>query len=172
HAITLNAGRARSQGVELEALFQLSPALNLRASYSLTQAELRKDIAAIDGTHDVFAGDRLPGSPRDQWHLALEYERALDNALLDASLSVARVGNITTHLNDGFYDYARLPGYTLANARVGVSWRNWHTGAFVNNIGNTRAVTARRSDFWYGELGQFETITRPRALGVFVSYTY
>lgn len=172
HAITLNAGRARSQGVELEALFQLSPALNLRASYSLTQAELRKDIAAIDGTHDVFAGDRLPGSPRDQWHLALEYERALGNALLDASLSVARVGNITTHLNDGFYDYSRLPGYTLANARLGVSWRNWHTGAFVNNIGNTRAVTARRSDFWYGEQGQFETITRPRTLGVFVSYTY
>src|SRR5690606_15793819 len=133
YSITTNAGRARSQGAELEALWHLSPNLSLRASYSLVDAELREDISAIDGENDVFAGDRLPGSPRDQWHLALDYQRPLGSALLDASLSVAHIGNITTQPNDGFYDYDRLSSYTLANARLGVSWRNWQAGAFVNN---------------------------------------
>jgi iron complex outermembrane receptor protein len=172
YSITTNAGRARSQGAELEALWHLSPNLSLRASYSLVDAELREDISAIDGENDVFAGDRLPGSPRDQWHLALDYQRPLGSALLDASLSVAHIGNITTQPNDGFYDYDRLSSYTLANARLGVSWRNWQAGAFVNNITDERAVTSRRSDYWYGGQGQFETITRPRTLGIFVSYTY
>lgn len=172
YAITVNAGRARSQGAEVSLLAVLSPAWTLKASYSVTDAELREDIPAIDGENDAFAGDRLPGSARDEWHLGVDYQQPLGRATLEAGLAFNHRGSMTTQLNSGFDNYEALSGHTLANARLGVSWRNWRGGIFAHNIADTRAVTGRRSTLWFGEQGRFEYITRPRTLGMFVSYTY
>jgi outer membrane receptor protein involved in Fe transport len=169
----VNAKGARSKGIELEANAQMSSDWSLRAGFSLTDAQLTEGVENISGGEEnAYAGDTLPGSPRYQWNLGVDYAHAFDSLSLNGSFTFSRLSDIYTELNDEFVDYQRLAGYNMANARIGVSLRNWQIGAFVNNIANTRAVTGRRSASLHGEQGQFEYITRPRTIGLSFNYTY
>src|SRR5690606_16704963 len=170
--VIANAAAARSQGLELDAQFTLTQGWTLRAGFAFTDAELSEDVADINGAANAYAGDRLPGSPRYQYSLGVDYSHTFDRVTLDAGLGVSRASEIYTELNDEFTDYDRLNGYTIANAQVGVIWRNWRADLFVHNIANTRGVTGKRTDYYFGEQGQFEYVTRPRTIGVSVNYTY
>lgn len=169
----VNAASARSQGLELEAHLALPLGWAVHAGFAFTDAELDESVVNITGFgENAYAGDRLPGSPRTQINLGVDYTRALSNATLEAGFSVSHNSETYTALNEEFADYDRLNGYTIANARVGVIWRNWRAGLFVHNIANTRGVTGKRTDYYFGEQGQFEYVTRPRTIGVSVNYTY
>jgi iron complex outermembrane receptor protein len=163
-----NAGEARSQGVEFDVSAQLTGEFILRAGYSYTNAEITESVESID----VYDGNQLPGSPRTQWSLSLDYAESFASADVDASIGVNRFGEIYTALNPDFYNYQKLDSFTTANARIGVTLGNWRLGAFVNNIENTRGITGARSDEWHGEQGQFEYITRPRTVGLSMNYQY
>lgn len=167
-SITANAGEARSQGIELELNAQLSSAFSLRSTYTYTDAELTETVEAID----AFDGDRLPGSPRTQFSVALDYLQAMGSVEWDGSLSFSRMGEVYTALNENFSNYQQLASYNTANVRVGVTLRNWRVGAFVNNIENTRGITGGLFNDFYGDQGQFEYITRPRTIGMSVTYQY
>jgi iron complex outermembrane receptor protein len=163
-----NAAKARSQGVELDLTAQLNEMFVLRGSYSYTDAALTETV------EDIFAydGDRLPGSPRNHFSIALDYAQLINGKELDASLSFSRIGDVYTALNTDFYNYQKLDAYNTANARIGVTLSNWRLGAFVTNIENTRGITGARSNEWHGEQGKFEYITRPRTVGMSVTYRY
>lgn len=163
-----NAGKARTQGLELDASAQLTQELLLRANYTYADAQTTESVASL-GIND---GDRLPGSPRTQSTIAVEYTKALASAMLEANVSLQRTGEVYTALNPNYYNYRKLESFNTANARVGVILRNWRFGVFVNNIDNTRGITGGRSDEIYGEQGQFEYITRPRTIGLSVNYQY
>lgn len=167
-SITANAGEARSQGVELEVFAQLPGGFSLRSNYTIIDAELTETVEAID----AFDGDRLPGSPRTQFSVALDYLQAIGSVEWDGSLSFQRMGEVYTALNESYFNYQQLDSYNTANAQVGVTLRNWRLGAFVNNIANTRGITGGRADDFYGDQGQFEYVTRPRTVGLSVSYEY
>lgn len=163
-----NAGKARTQGIEFDASAQLNDSFTLHAGYSYSDAEVTESVEEIA----VYDGNQLPGSPRTQWSLALDFNREFSGALWDASIGINHIGNMYTALNSEFYSYQKLDAYSIANARVGVTQGNWRLGAFVNNIENTRGITGARSGEWHGEQGRFEYITRPRTVGVSVSYKY
>lgn len=163
-----NAGNARSQGVELDASAQLTDAFTLRTGYSYTDAQITESVEDIY----VYDGNQLPGSPRTQWNISLDYAASFAAADVDASISLNRFGDIYTALNSEFYSYQRLDSFTTANARIGVTLGNWRLGAFVNNIENTRGITAMRSGEWHGDQGQFENVTRPRTIGLSATYQY
>lgn len=57
--LTVNAGSARSQGIELDGSFELTDGLTLNLSGSYTDAEITENRPEAD----IFDGDRLPGSP-------------------------------------------------------------------------------------------------------------
>jgi iron complex outermembrane recepter protein len=65
-----NAGGAVSQGVEFQANLHVTPALRLDFGASTIDASLSKDAPALD----AFDGDRLPGSPKVNGNLAVQYE--------------------------------------------------------------------------------------------------
>lgn len=169
----VNVGDARSKGAELETIFALNDAFTLRAGYSYIDAEITETVIFADGEgDDVFNGDPLPGAPGTQWNLALDYNRAFGPAVVDASIGTSYFGEVYTALNDGFPNYKKLDSFNTARASLGVTLRNWRLGTFVNNIGNTRGITGTRSTEWYGEQGKFEYITRPRTVGLSVTYKY
>ncbi|RYG09238.1 MAG: TonB-dependent receptor, partial [Chitinophagaceae bacterium] len=173
--ITANAGTARSKGVELEALAQLNQFWNLRFNYSYTDAALTESVALVSNERDKItaeSGDRLPGSPKQQWGLGLNYQQMINTATLSAHINYAYSGDIATALNKNFADYDQLDGYSTVNAKVELSWSNWQLGAFVNNLGNTHAITGKRSPVFYGEMGQFDYITRPRTIGLTAKYQF
>jgi iron complex outermembrane receptor protein len=163
-----NAGKARSQGIELDASAQLGSAFTLAAGYSYVDAQITESVKEIS----VYDGNQLPGSPRTQWSLSLDYAETFASVDVDASIGVNRFGEIYTALNPEFYNYQKLDSFTTANARVGVTLSNWRLGAFVNNIENTRGITGKRSGEWHGNQGQFEYVTRPRTIGLSVNYQY
>lgn len=174
--IIANAGKARSKGIELETLAQLNQAWNVRFSYSYTDAALTgKPLVLVSNEYDeitVQSGDRLPGSPKQQWSLGLGYQQALTVATLTGRVSYSYSGDITTALNKNFADYEQLDGYGTVNAQIGLQWSNWQFAAFANNLGNTQAITGKRSASRYGELGQFDYITRPRTIGLTAHYHF
>lgn len=167
-SIWANAGEARSQGVEFDTSLQLSSAFVLRAGYSYTDAKLTDSVESIG----IFDGDILPGAPRNQWNIGLDYTQSFNATVVDASIGFNRIGEIYTAPNDSFYSYEKLDSYTTANARAGVTFGNWRLGAFVNNIENTRGINGKRSGEWHGDQGRFEYITRPRTVGLSITYKY
>lgn len=173
YGATLNANDARSKGAELEVAADISEHWTLWGGFSYTQAELTEDALDYNGEgENIYAGDRLPGSPEQQWSLGVDYSQSVKIGQLDASLSVARTDEIYTALNDELATYSRLSGYTTANARASLSFDQWRVGVFVNNIGNTRGITGKRNAYLFGERGQFEYITRPRTIGLSLRYQY
>ncbi|MGE4410788.1 MAG: TonB-dependent receptor [Sphingobium sp.] len=75
-AFASNAGKARSQGVELEFAHQLSRALNVSVQASYTDATLRGDSPEGTGIGGK-KGDRLPGIPKWTASGSAEYRFAL-----------------------------------------------------------------------------------------------
>lgn len=173
YSATLNAEDARSKGVELEVAADLSEHWTIWSGFSYTDAELAEDVLDYNGQgENIYAGDRLPGSPEQQWNLGVDYTQSVRFGQLDASFNVTRSDEIYTALNDESVNYARLSGFTTANARASLSFDQWRLGIFINNIGNTRGITGKRTAYMYGERGQFEYITRPRTVGLSLRYQY
>lgn len=173
YKITANAGAATSKGIELETTLQLMEELSASIGYAFTKAEISETVLDINGTNgNAYDGDRLPGSPREQWNFGFDYRRTVNATTWDAGLAYAYNTGMITSLNDSFSDYSKLDGYGSLNANIGMEVRNWRFGAYVNNLENERAITNRRLPDLYGEQGQFEYITRPRTIGLTVHYQF
>ena len=170
---TLNAKDARSKGVELEVVADISDHWSIWSGFSYTKAELTEDALNYNGAgENIYAGDRLPGTPEQQLNLGVDFSQRIRSAQLDASVNVARIDEVYTALNNELVNYQRLRGFTTVNADISISLDQWRVGAFVKNIGNTRGVTGARNAYLYGEKGQFEYITRPRTIGISIDYRY
>lgn len=175
YTFTANAGKARTKGIELETVAQFNQAWSARLSYAFTDAKLSESVTIFSNEYDIVeahAGDRLTGAPKQQWNLGINYQQAIKTATLTAGINYAYASDINTALNEGFADYAHLSGYSTVNAQANVSLRNWRVGLFVNNAGNTYAVTGARTKTFYGEHGQFDYITRPRTVGLKLGYQF
>lgn len=168
-----NAGTAKSEGIELEVKAVLTQELGLQLNYTLSRAQLSESVDNINGAgQNVYNGDTLPGSPRHHLNLGIDYSHVMGRATFKAGINSSYLGGINTEINKEVSDYAELDGYTLTNVNAGIELRDWRFGLFVNNIANTRGVTAKRTSAWYGEEGQFEYITRPRTIGLSASYQF
>jgi iron complex outermembrane receptor protein len=165
---TGNAGEAQTRGIELNGSVQLNDNFKLLGVYNYNSAETTQSVDEL-GVND---GDRLPGSPRSQAGIALDFIYPINTTELDANISFHRTGEVYTALNSSYYNYQKLQSYNRVNARIGVTLRNWHMGAFVNNISNSRGITGARTNEVHGDQGQFEYITRPRTIGLSVNYQY
>jgi len=170
---TVNAGAARSKGVELETISQLNQQWNVRLSYSYTDVTITETVESINGGIEAANdGDRLPGSPKNQWNLGLNYQQPISSAILSAGISYSYSSDITTALNSGFENYTHLDGYSILNAQANLAFDKWQLGVFVNNATNAIAITSKRTAALYGEHGQFDYISRPRTIGLSTKYQF
>ncbi len=155
--ITVNAGAAESQGVELSFNWQVTESFNLRGSGSLTQAELTEVapalVRATDNTDTAFGsilidgqpGDRLPGSPEEQFSLFGSYVQPLSNgAEVTYNAGYSYQGDIinVTGLRG---NAVTLDSYGVANASVVYAKDSWRATLFVNNLFDEYYETGTRS---------------------------
>lgn len=144
--ITVNGAEARSQGLELNFYAKLAEQWRLSGAYTYNNAELTKDAPGIVNGEDAFSGDRLPGSPKHQASLALNYSTALANGWrlsTDWGVSVqdsvlSRVG-----LRNGGEE---LGGYSLHNAAVTLGGGNWALRFYAKNVFDKYAETGVRNN--------------------------
>lgn len=144
--IIINAAGARTQGFDVSLDWAATDALNIRASYGYTEAELtelaprlvreivppgfQSTLAYIDGE----AGDRLPGSPEHQANLFVTYTLPSFSGL-DWSLNygASYTGDVLTRTG-GRGDNTTLPSYTLHNLSLTAEADMWNVTFYVRNL--------------------------------------
>lgn len=163
--IISNAGTARASGIEISTRVILSDSLKAYATYAYTQAELTADaplLFKVIGDDELAAGvsqdfydgkdgDRLPGSPEQQFSLGATYSvEILDGQMLDINYGL-------TYQSDSYSklglraDGEVIPGYALSNISAKVSDDSWSVTLYIDNMFDKYAFSSVRRD--KGDIG-------------------
>ena len=132
-----------SKGVDLDLLWRAAPGLSLQGGVTYAETEISPFTAADLSSPANFAGlARLPGSrlsfaPMWSGSLSAGYEHAVGGSGLVGSASVS--AKFTTGYNTGsdLAPQKYQPGYTVVNARLGLSKNVWTLEAWAANLFDT-----------------------------------
>ena len=184
--VTTNAGKARSQGVELEFHGKFTNALSYGLSYAYTDAKLTQDArrpyAVAPNPPRLIApsGSRLPAAPESVINASLDYTVALGNGLtlvphVDAFYQSGTFNRLATTTALAL----PLDSYTLWNASVALNAKKWSLTLLCRNAGNAKAISGLFSEAQFGSAPPFflgntsrELITTPRTVGLIAKYRF
>ena len=196
--ITVNAAKAESKGIELSMQARLGERWNLDANYAYNKAELTEDAPGIVGDSsgvsdddsacgpdpdddDACDGDRLPGSPEQQFHAGLGFTQPLSNGMkFKARYGIASQSNVLTRVgrrNDG----EALGGYTLHDASMGLETGTWSLKFYAKNLFDKYAVTGVRAStdpYYTRQIGEFtlrsryDAVLEPMRVGLVYTYRF
>ncbi len=166
---TVNAGRARILGGELELLVRPVPALELGFNLGYNDGQLTEDTPTASGdTNPGFKGDRLPGVPDVNLSAFAQYTVPLSIADLSAfaRVDVSHTGGSTTTFNalsraNRLPSYFTPPAYSLLNLRLGIEKEQWSATLFVDNVADKRAIVLVDN----AAVTERITRNRPRTIG-------
>ena len=157
--ITVNGGKAKSEGFETSFVWLPIEGLSLQGTYSYVDARLTQDVPGIIAVNDPPAtypsdpilldarsGDRLPGSSRHSGSLGATYTYPVGDAKIVTNWTATYRGNVVTRIgwDRAFGD--KLPGYVLHRASIFYETDRYSIGLFGNNIFNKYAVNAVSND--------------------------
>jgi outer membrane receptor protein involved in Fe transport len=185
--ITVNAEGAESKGFEVSANWRATDALTLRGSYSFTQSELTAGVPDLVRTivpgggfatafEDGEAGDRLPGSPENQFSVFATYAMPFWEGDLLWNAGYAWQGDVLSRAG-GRGDSLTLDSFGIANASVIYDAGDWKGTLFVNNLFDEFAETGVTSTILSNQIvngasvrSYYTNIVPPRAIGVRFSW--
>lgn len=167
--VFINAGGAKSQGVELSAQSKPTANLTLSGWVDWTEAVLT---AGLPPTSVAVGspGDRLPFSPRVSGSVTAEEEFPIsEEASLFMSGQVSYQGN--RFANFSFTTQRPYyPAYAEVNLRGGIYVHDWRFALFANNIADRRGILGGSLPVPFG--GNGYTYIQPRTVGVSVAKTF
>ena len=160
-----NAGKAWSQGCELELTLHPVGGLNLFGGIGLLDSEFCA--GSISGGVDV-KGKELPFAPGITWHAGTEYSQALSANLR----GFARIEGIGT----GNYYYDAINGasqesYVVVNTRLGLTGGAWRLEGWVNNLFDKDYVPIA-FPYQFAQSGYVGENGSPRTIGVSISRSF
>jgi len=190
--ITINGGKARSQGFETSFQVKPIPELTIRGSYSYTDAQLTEDVPGIITVNspagqypsaplkiDALDGDRLPGSAKHSGALGATYVTPIFEGDLVANWTATYRGNVVSRLG---YDRAfgtLIPSYTVHRASIGYETDTYTLSLFANNIFDKYAVVSVANDLSQTGLNDGillryyrQAVLNPRTIGVEASVKF
>jgi iron complex outermembrane receptor protein len=184
--ITVNAEGAESQGFELSGNWQVTDQFSMRGSYSFTQSELTAPVPDLVRTittpgfgtafEDGQSGDRLPGSPENQFSMFATYEQPLEEGKLLWNLGYAWQDDVLSRAG-GRGDSLTLDAFGIANASLVYDAGTWKGALFANNLFNEYAETGVTSTSLSNQIvngasvrSYYTNIAPPRAIGVRFSW--
>ena len=171
----VNAGNARSRGVEAELQATLTDALSVDFAYTHVNAKLKKLSDRLlefndDGTlfSDLGEGLRLPGTPKNSLYAGLEYVQGAGRGrdliyAVNGSYRSGASSNLTVS------DPARVSGFWIWNASVALQGEQWTARAYANNIADERGLVSLDPLDAIGPR-RIALISTPRTFGVSLSY--
>jgi len=166
--ITANAGKAKSQGLELSIVARPVRGLKLAAWVSWNDAELTQDFPS-SATFYGARGDRLPFGSRVSGSFSLDEEFFLTGSVRGfVGGSVSYVGDRVGYFRD-VPQRDHYPEYARTDIRAGVSYQSWTADIFVNNVFDRRAVL---SGIVLGSPVPRLTYLQPRTVGVAFSRSF
>lgn len=187
--ITINGGDAESKGVEINFAADLFEGFSLRGSYMHNQTEF------VEGTPNLIpyitppgfqgtlryaageAGDRLPGSPKDQGSIYARYEIPMFDGDLAFGYGVTAAGDVLTRAG-GKGGGVTLPAYAVHNLSIEYVADMWKATLYADNLFDTFVRTGVRNTPAYNQIvsddtgaavyqrGFFYTVLPPRRVGL------
>jgi outer membrane receptor protein involved in Fe transport len=157
--ITVNGGKAKSQGFETSLQVRPVHGLSVQGTYSYLDAKLTEDVPAIIAVNspaatypsipiqlDALSGDRLPGSAKHSGSLGATYSLPFKDGVIVADWTATYRGNVVTRLgwDRAFGD--KLPSYVLHRASLSYEAGRYSLGFFANNIFDKYAVVSVSND--------------------------
>lgn len=126
-----NAGKARSYGVDLEAIVKPTEGLTLAAGATILDTR----IGSIVASGQTITGARIPNTANFSANASITYEAPLndDLSLLMRAGLQHRAGALSSLLRIGT-PFERLDGYTTLDLRVGVQTDRWSISLFADNV--------------------------------------
>ncbi|MEO0032784.1 MAG: hypothetical protein RIS94_2542 [Pseudomonadota bacterium] len=122
--VTANAGDARITGFEAETTIRPVAGLTIDGAFSYTKFKFRHIDPLAGGPGNPSGpqlNDTAPYTPKWKWSLGIEYEADLGKAgSITPRFDVAYQSTAFSGATNS--EYERIPGYTMANARL--TWRN------------------------------------------------
>jgi outer membrane receptor protein involved in Fe transport len=139
---TSNAGQAESSGIEISSRALLSDNLIAYATYAYAKAELASDAPGIGAEN----GDRLPGSPEQQFSFGATYStEVFSGTSLDINYGLTYQSDVYSKV--GLRDNGEaLPGYSISNMSAKFSEDNWSVTLYVDNMFDKYAFSSVRRD--------------------------
>jgi iron complex outermembrane receptor protein len=136
-SVVINAGRATSEGVELEGEWLVTPDLKL----GLESDALVTRVDAVAAGSTLLVGKELPRSPGGELDLNASYDFEAAKTGLPVNLELAGDYKWTAH----YYflpnetPATEQPAFHVVNAHLAVSWpqSNWSLNLWGKNITNT-----------------------------------
>lgn len=160
--LTMNAGKARSRGFEIELTGEPADGLLLNFSTGYTDA-----VILSGGSLGLI----VPGTPVQQvprWTVSVSSDYDFWVASLPAFLHLdyAYVGKSYSANNDAAHQRLR-PAYGLVNGRVGVNYNDWEIALFVDNVLDEAANLSDIPPLALEYPGRPRIVTnRPRTVGL------
>lgn len=163
--ITSNAGAAEATGIEIASRAILSDNITAYATYSYTNAELTSDAPFLfkvlnqdqldagveQNYYDGKDGDRLPGTPEQQFSLGATYStEVFGDTGLDINYGLTYQSDVYSKVGlraDG----ESLPGYALSNVSARFTNDDWSVTLYVDNMFDKYAYSSVRRD--KGDIG-------------------
>lgn len=160
--ITVNGGKASSQGAEFS--FQARPVdgLSIQGTYSYVDAKLEEDVANLvtvrttPGDYDArpkltqlpgLKGDRLPGSAKHAGSLGATYTYPLaSGASVVGNWTATYRGNVLSRIGGDRTFATKIPGYTTHRASLTYQTDAYSLTLFGNNIFDKYAITSVGND--------------------------
>ncbi|MBT81161.1 MAG: TonB-dependent receptor [Alteromonadaceae bacterium] len=168
--ITTNAEGANSRGTEISVRALATDNITLYATYSKTIARLTADApflfgvfgeqgSALQDYYDGKDGDRLPGSPEQQFSFGVNYAtEVLDGKMLDLNYGLTAQDEVFSTVGLRQNGEA-LPGYAVSNFNAKLSDDVWSVTFYIDNLFDKYAYTSVRRDRGDMGLATFASMT-------------
>jgi iron complex outermembrane recepter protein len=137
NSYTVNAGRAKSQGLEVSVEEKPLAGTTIDAWVTLNEADLTKPIPA--GGAIGNNGDLLPYSSRFSGNLSLQQDFPLGHDVTGfAGAALTYMGKRLGNFQTAGIDRQIFPAYAKMDLRTGVRYQSWLVNLYVNNIADRR----------------------------------
>jgi iron complex outermembrane recepter protein len=163
--VTKNAGKAVSQGIELEAMLAVTDNLQLAATYAYLDAEYKE----LDGSLVVDEGNTLRNAPRNAYSLTASYEKDLTiGGFINARLEYLHKEK--TYQDTANHEFATMPEYRTFNGRLAYTSADekWEVAGWVNNMFGEEYYL---HNYQAPPFGATHVAAMPRTYGVTVTWS-
>ena len=157
----VNAGKARSQGLELEFVYQVNESIRVNLGGAYVNAELTEDAPSLS----AVSGDRLPSSPKYTANVGLQYDFEVGGYSSYLNGNYAYVSDFYNKLGE---NGVKTGDYGQLNMLIGITFSGFNIELFAKNLTDDNALT--HADVVTSDSRAYRL--RPRTIGLNVGYDF
>jgi outer membrane receptor protein involved in Fe transport len=164
---TQNAGKIRSEGVELETAFKLTRRATLGLSAAYNHAYAARTVVTGIAAQNIPEGSRVPYAPRLAATATASYSipvRGTDEVGLSANYAYR--SNAYTNFASAQGGYVEIPSSNTVNATVTYKSGAYEVGLFGTNLTNGAKISDATANTIAIQPGDLLYMVRPRTVGL------